>query len=335
MMTIRKLCAALAAAFAATFLPAQEDATTLAGLCGDAGLVVLVDVLARIDPTPDTHAMRFAPRLVLKGQDPGLFEVREPAGACCGRTLFGLLPGSRHLLFLRAHDGAFHLQGGARGLAGGDAATVGHVQALLAADGAARTALLASTLEHGDARLRRDAALSLWRLPELASAPPAVRQAVERAALVALDGPADSVLPYLTAAAARSGSTAVLEGLIDAYVTGERSELRQLLRTGLPAFGEEQAAAALAARLPRDDDGRMRGIALLADLDCRPARAALVQVLRARPGPRVQLTAARVLLAQGEQPANLLPLVPQAVLEAAALPPPPPPLRVIRPESGR
>jgi hypothetical protein len=281
-------------------LRAQEEAATLARLCDEATAVAVVDVLAHTDPDPSTHEVRFRAREVLKGSIPAQFAIREPSGACCGRALFGVLPGTRHLLFLDLVEGAWHLRAGARGLAGAEPALRAHVARLLASAGPERLLALAQALDSDHDRVRRDAAMALASAPGLEAGAEPVRAALAAAAGRALATlQADSVLPYLVLAAARVGADSVLPTLVDAWVLDGRAELRVLVSSTLTRFGDARAAAAVAARMRGDGAQRLRAAELLGALDSEEARSALLGLLGDDPDPRLRVRACELLLRQG------------------------------------
>src|SRR5690606_28187413 len=103
---------------------------------------------------PEWHRFEFVTERALRGRPGDRFAVLEPAGACCGRSLFALQTGDRCLLFLRRTGALLHPLGGARGVLPADAAVVAHTEALLAAaDDRQRTALLAAALGSDAARV--------------------------------------------------------------------------------------------------------------------------------------------------------------------------------------
>lgn len=322
------------AAFA-SLLPAQEEASTLVLLGQQATAVVLADVL-RSDPGTVTHETVFRTVSALKGEVTPHFSVREPAGACCGRALCGLLPGMRALLFLAECEGALHLCAGARGVAEPDLQTVQHVQRLLAAPGVAALPVLADGLSSPSLRVRRDAAMSLGNVATLPAADTTVRAAIVAAARGLLGNPtATTDLPYLVTAAARLQAVELLPDLVGCWVAGERRDLQGLVQTSLSRFPASSVVPAIAAAMT-DEATRLRAIGLLAGLADASARAALVQVLRQEATPRVQLAACKALLARGATAQELGGLVPAAVLDAVrSTGPSRPKLRNVAPEASR
>jgi hypothetical protein len=329
-------CLGLMIAVLAADSRAQEEASTLYLLAGQARIVVVADVLARTDPDPDTHETLFRTMLPLKGEPAVRFAIREPSGACCGRALEALLPGMRALLFLSEQEGALHLCAGARGTAEPGQDTVQHVRRLLAANGAAVLPVLGAGLQSPAVRVRRDAGMALSVLPSLGSADGPVRAAVLAAATdVLARDTADTDAPYLVAAAARLQLVELLPTLVEAWVRRGRTDLRALVQGALPRFPAPAAVAAIGAAMPAEEDARVRAVDLLGCLPAAEARGLLVAVLRAEPTTRVQLAACRVLRAHGATATELQGLVPAAVLDVVPPAPPRPKLRNVPAEAGR
>ncbi len=150
-------------------LAAQDQATTLLAQARAADAVVVARVTAASDPSPEWHRLEFVTTQVLKGNSPGEFAVLEPAGACCGRSLFALQIGDERLLFLRRRGPSWHPCGGARGVVPAAPEVVAHVTALLAApNDSALAHLLADNVGHQEARIADDAAHALAVLPQIA-----------------------------------------------------------------------------------------------------------------------------------------------------------------------
>lgn len=318
-------------------LSAQEEASTLVQLAAGADVVVVADVLARTDPDPERHELRFRTVRLLKGDLPERFTLQEPAGACCGRALFAMLPGTGQLLFLQRRDGALHLLTGARGAASPAAAQVEHVRQLLAATTAPqRLAVLGAGLHSEHERVRRDAVLALAADADLPAAAPALRAAVAALAEQAFDAVVpDAALPHLVTVGARLAEPRVLQLLVEGWVRHERADLRRLGETGIRGFAPDAAAAAVARAMPADEAGRLRGIDLLACLPADASRPVLLQLLRTAPLPRIQVRACRLLLQNGTDAAELGPLVPAEIVALARELDLPPRLRAVRPEPRR
>jgi hypothetical protein len=153
-------------------IAAQEQATTLAEACRRADTVAIVEVVAATDPSPEWHRLVLRVDERLAGAAPAQVAVLEPAGACCGRSLFALGVGDRRLVFLSRVGNAWHPFAGDRGVLPAEPELVEHVRGLLAAgDPAAKGRLLARALADTNPRIARDAALALAAEPELALGP--------------------------------------------------------------------------------------------------------------------------------------------------------------------
>lgn len=295
---------------------AQDPATTLLAGCLQAPVVVRATVLAATDPSPEWHRLSFRNDEVLKGTLPATFEVLEPAGACCGRSLFALEPGQHCLLFLRRTGPLLHPFGGSRGVLADEPQLVAAVRDLLAAaDDAARAQRLVLQLQHPDARIAADAAHALAALPTL-SLTSGERAVLGAALQTALQQRRTTAAPLLETAV-RLQDPALLDELLPAYLATDRDDQARLLRRGLG----RASTAMLTERLPMfvgTDDGRqLRAAELLAELpaaDTLPMLQALVQTTGC---PRVKLCASEALLAGGVPAANLAPFVPEAILDLA------------------
>lgn len=311
---------------------AQDAGSTLAALAERADVVVRATVVAATDPSPQWHRMQFQTTQVLKGTAAATFELLEPAGACCGRSLFALQPGDQRLLFLRRTGQTLHPLGGARGVLPAEAAVVAHVEALLTA---ADAAALADVLTHGLAadapRVADDAAQALSTLPQLDLGAP------QRAAVAAALGDAvrrgSTRTAPLVDVVARLGDDATIDTCLPIYLATPRDDQAALLRRGLARGGTQVLAIRLPLHVDADGQRVQRAAELLAELPPEHARPALQRLLQSAPHPRVQLTLTEGLLAAGLRPAELAPLVPAPVLALAQTRHDRPrPLRVVRPE---
>lgn len=294
---------------------AQDQATTLLAALRGADAVVCARVTAATDPSPDWHRMQFDTTAVLKGPAPASFAVMEPAGACCGRSLFALQAGDVRLLFLQRRGPQWHPFGGARGVVPADAAVVAHVQALQAAgDAAALAHLLAASLDAPEARIADDAAHALATLPHL-SLSATDRTAVALALQQALQL-RTTRLPALADVAARVADDAMVDVLLTSYLDAPRDDQANLLRSSL----QRCSSPAVTARLPQFVDSENRGVRaaqLLVALPTAEARSVLAGVLHGTTHPRVQLCVAEGLLASGVRGIELAASVPPPVLELA------------------
>ena len=294
---------------------AQDQATTLLAAARAADVVVVARVAAATDPSPEWHRLEFTVQQALKGQAPAEFVVLEPAGACCGRSLFALQVGDVRLMFLRRRGPAWHPFGGARGVVPADGAVVAHTAALLAANGDAATAkLLCANLQHAEPRIADDAAHALAVLPNLvldggdrSIVALALQDAVQRGTTRAVP---------LVDTAVRVADAAMLDQVLPTYLTAARKDHARLLRQGLLRAN----AALVAERLPQfvaDDHTALRAAELLVELPLAEAGAVLDGLLTRSQHPRVALCIAEGLLAAGTGTESLQTRLPAPVLELA------------------
>jgi hypothetical protein len=291
-----------------------QDLTLLAAARG-ADVAVQATVLGASDPSPAWHRLEFRTDLVLKGEVPAGFRLLEPAGACCGRSLFALQPGQQVLLFLRRTGANLHPYGGARGVLPAEAAVLAHVQALLAAvDGPATARLLAAALLAPEPRIADDAAQALATLPALqlpAADLPLLQQALQDAVQRGITRTAP-----LLEAAVRIGAPGLLDTALPAYLAADES-MAPLLRSGLLRC----PPAAVAERLPLHPTTTaaqaLRAAELLVAMPVAVARPALERMLGQAEHPRVQLCIAEGLLAAGCDDRALRGAVPEVVLRLA------------------
>lgn len=313
MNTIRHIVPFLLALLPVTTTAAQ-DRTLLAASRG-ADLVVQATVLAASDPSPAWHRLEFRTDLVLKGDAPAEFRLLEPAGACCGRSLFALQPGQQVLLFLRRSGPNLHPNGGARGVLPAEPALRAHVQALLAvADGPATARLLAASLLAAEPRIADDAAQALATLPAL-QLPAADLPLLQQALQDAMQRGITRTAPLLEAAM-RLGEPSLLDTVLPAYLNADAA-MAPLLRSALLRC----PPAALAERLPlhptTTSESALRAAELLVALPGAVARPALDRMLLQAAHPRVQLCLAEGLLAAGVDAFALRSSVPAPVLRLA------------------
>lgn len=313
MNRLRCLLASLGLVFAAP-TPAQDQATTLLGLLRAADAVVAAEVTAATDPSPDWHRLVFQTLTTVRGPAPESFVILEPAGACCGRSLFALHVGDRRLLFLRRQGATWHLQGAARGVLPFTTEVVAHVQALRdATDERALTHLLTQSLAHAEPRIADDAAHALAARPRLVLAPgdrEAVVTAMQQALLLG-----STNLCALVDVAARAADPATTDALLLAYLDAERDDQAAVLRSAICRHD-----LATADRLPTQLDGSRRAVRateLLVAMPGDAARTALTNLLQRATHPRVQLGIAEALLAGGARGSELASLVPAPVLQLA------------------
>jgi hypothetical protein len=298
-----------------SFARGQDPATTLSACTSAADVVVRAAVVAVEAPAPEWQQLRFSTIETLKGAVAVPFTLLEGAGACCGSALFALQPGDRCLLFLSRTGARLHPLGGARGVVGDDAAIVGHVRALLASASAAQLAhLLAQSLQHGDLRVRNDAAHALSTLPAL-SLSAQDRLAVTSALSDALLHQATTAAP-LAEVLARTADTSAVDDLLPAYLSAREDQaamLRRCLSRMPPSRVLERLPVFAADRGARG----VRTAQLLAELPPSDAAPALRGLLQSSTCARTRLCAAEALLAAGADERQLAHLVPGVVLKVA------------------
>ncbi|MBL9079166.1 MAG: hypothetical protein JNL08_16810 [Planctomycetes bacterium] len=295
---------------------AQDQATTLLANATRADVVVRARVVAATDPSPDFHRLEFAPLALLKGTVGATFSLLEPAGACCGRSLFALQPGDAVLLFLRRTGATLHPLGGARGVLADDPAVAAAVTDLLAAgDDAARAAKLTAQLGHADPRVAADAAQALAVLPQLALS--ASQRTVLLAELQDALQHRRTTLGPLVDAALRLGDDVAVDHLLPLYLAAPFADAATLLRRRLGRVAPDALLSGLSDRLDGDAGRQLRGAELLADLPAAQAGTALRSLLARTTCPRVQLCASRALLLGGARTTELAGVVPAPVLELA------------------
>lgn len=295
---------------------AQDQATTLLANSQRADVVVRATVVATSDPSPDWHRLEFRTDELLKGRLGANFAVLEPAGACCGRSLFALQPGAACLLFLQRRGATLHPLGGSRGVLADDAALSAHVRALLAApDAAATAALLANGLQSPLPRIADDAAHALASLPTLAldrRRRDVVAEALGHAVRTRL-----ATAASLVEVAVRIADAPMLDTLLPLYLGQERADQASLLREGLARCAADELLARLPMHLRSDEDGELRAAELLARLPAEHGAPALRRLLTATRSPRVQLRATETLLDQGAATSTLPAQLPAPVLRLA------------------
>jgi hypothetical protein len=296
-------------------LMAQDQATTLLAQARSADVVVVARVTAATDPSPEWHRLEFTSTQVLKGNSPGDFAVLEPAGACCGRSLFALQVGELRVLFLRRRGPSWHPCGGARGVVPADPVVVNHIAALLAApNDTALAHLLADNVAHQEARIADDAAHALAVLPQLALGS-ADRDHVA-AALVDSVQRGTTRTAALAEVAMRVADDGMLDRVLPAYLDARRPDQARLLRAAM-CRGDCDLVAARLPQFVADDQRALRAAELLVEMPTESARAALDGVLARTNPPRVALCVAEGLLAAGARSESLQNRVPPAVLELA------------------
>lgn len=293
---------------------AQDGASTLAANLDAAEAVVVATVTSVHAPAPATTAVVFRVDETVAGTAPATFALAEPAGDCCGRSLFALRAGDARLVFLQRRGPAWHVLGGARGMLAAQPAIVAHVRALGdAPTAAARTAALIAALAHDDARVADDAALALAARPGLAL-DDAAKASVGAALRRALDRRDGRALPLLDVAM-RSGDAGLRDEALARYLAATADEEAALLRQGLlraTAPGTIELAVAGAV----DERAGLRAAELVAALPADRAVPTGLQMLQHAGNPRVQLRLCQDLLRRGV-PDSQLAAAPARVVDAA------------------
>lgn len=311
----RNAVLALAAiALLAVAARAQDGASTLSANLDAAEAVVVATVTAVHAPEPATTAVVFRVDAIVAGAAPATFALAEPAGACCGRSLFALRAGDERLVFLRRSGPTWHVLGGARGMLAARPEIVAHVRTLAAATtAAARASALVAALAHVDDRVADDAALALAARPVLAldgAAKTAVGEALRRA----LDHRAGRALPLLDVAM-RSGDAGLRDAALARYLAATDDDEAALLRQGLlraTAPGTVELAVAGAV----DERSGLRAVEFVAALPAERAVPTGLQMLQRAGSPRVQLRLCQDLLRRGV-PDSQLTAAPHRVVDAA------------------
>lgn len=304
-------------ALAATVaLTAQDQATTLLAATQQAQVVVRATVLSASDPSPDWHRVSFRSLEVLSGNLATEFVLLEPAGACCGRSLFAMSAGEQYLLFLRREGPRWHSVGGSRGILADDPALTAHVRSLLQAGSAAATKqVLVQGLAANLPRITDDAALALASLPQLQL------QAGDRTQIAACLQEAvahgRALAPSLADILVRDGGSDAIDTLLPLYLRTPHCGQASMLQRALGRC----PSSSLLQRLPLhldDHAGRcLRAIDLLADLDGAEAIAGIEGLLRTHRDVRVQFHAATTLLQRDVSPARLRLSAPAPLVELA------------------
>jgi hypothetical protein len=307
-------CALGALLAAAATLPAQDQATTLLEAVRRADAIVVATVTAATDPSPDWHRLELRVERNLHGPLGSTFVLLEPAGACCGRSLFALQAGDRQLLFLNRRGAAWHPFGGGRGVLPAHPALLDHVAALLAAtDDAARAALLAAHLDHDEPRIARDAALALASLPILPTGFDGKIAAELQRAVAA----GQTTAPALLDLALRRGSQPLLATAVASYLETPRDDQARLLRDRLAVHAPGAVLDELLQRRDGEPTRQIRTAELLAALPAAETGPVLRNLLTGDAHPRAKLHLTEALLAAGHRAETLAEFVPAPVLRLA------------------
>ena len=310
------LKASLLALLLPTLAQAQDQASTMARLCHTADVIVRATVTGSVSPTPEMLQLSFAPDQVLKGQVGSNILLSEPAGFCCGRSLFALTVGETRILFLKRLGPTLHPLGGSRGVVADTADLVQHVQALLAAPTTnAIGHLLAANVNHSEPRIADDAALALAALPNLAlslSERTTIAQCLAQSVQAGWTRTA-----ALADIAARLGDANMVDAVMPVYLEASREDQALLLRNALKRCSSQLIADRLQAFVGTARRANLRAAHLLTDLPAATAQAAMTNLLQRPNHPQVQMHLCEGLLAAGVSSASLAPLVPEVVLQLA------------------
>jgi len=314
--SLRLLLAGAATLAAAPAAAGQQQQATLAALTRRADAVVRASVTRSLLVTPAWRRVELRTDAVLKGDAPTTFALTEPAGRCCGRSLFALQAGDERLLFLRRVGPTLHLIGGERGQLPATAALAAHVRALLdAGAGVELGRLLVRQLADADPRVADDAAAALAKLPDLSLT--AVERAEVAASLTAaVQRGATSAAP-LADVVARQGDGAAVDALLPLLLGARRADQAALLQRALTRCPPPVVAERVALYVGRGRRGDVRAAALLAALPASAAQPAMAALLSRPAHPQVKLTLCAGLLEAGVPAAALTPLVPAVVLKMA------------------
>lgn len=299
-----------------TFAAAQDQATTMARLSQKADVVVRATVTSSVHPTAQLHQLTLQPNQVLKGQLGASFTLTEPAGKCCGRSLFALAVGDTRILFLKRLGPTLHTLGGGRGVLAVTPDLLTHVQALLAAPTTNATGhLLAASVNHAEPRIADDAALALATLPNL-SLTPMERSAVVSSLLQSVQR-GWTRTAALADVAARLGDASMVDSVMPVYLEATREDQALLLRNALTRCPPQLVADRMSTFVGNTRRSNLRAAALLTELPAATAQAAMTNLLQRPNHPQVQMHLCEGLLAAGVTSASLSPMVPQAVLKLA------------------
>jgi len=300
----------------AKLAPAQEQATTLATLAQRADVVVHAAVSAASNPTPAWRQLTLRTRQVFKGAVGANFALTEPAGQCCGRSLFALKPGDERVLFLKRIGPTLHTIGGGRGVLPTTPALMSHAQALLQATTTNDLGhLLAANLENPEPRIAHDAAMALATLPNL-SLTSAERDAVARSLGLAVQR-GSTKTAALADVAARLGDSVTIDAVLPIYINARRQDQASLLRKALARCSPTLVAERMPIHVGTAPRANLRAAVLLTDLPPTEGHAAMANLLSRPVHPKVKMRLCEGLLAAGVSQESLKPMVPATVLEMA------------------
>lgn len=300
----------------ATSTPGQGQATTLTRLSQRADVIVVATVSTTLQVSPEWQQVQFQTGQAIKGQIASQFILREPAGKCCGRGLFDLIPGNTRLLFLKRVGPTLHPIGGHRGILPSSSELLHHVQSVVTAPTTNQLArFLAANINHVDNRIANDATLALATLPNLSLTP------IER--LHVANALTQSVQTGSTRTAALADITARLndanavDTMMPIYLSATREDQALLLRKALHRCSAPLVADRLPAFVGTKRNVNLRAATLLTDLPSTTALSAMTNLLQRPNHPQVKTHLCEGLLAAGVSSAALSPLVPDAVLKLA------------------
>lgn len=291
----------------ATWLQAQDQASTLSRLVDRSEVIAEVSVVAVTDPDALHHRVVFATGRRLKGEAPAVFPLTESAGNGCGQALHGMVPGMSMVAFLVWDGGGMRLTNpGSRCLPTATPVLVDHVRTLVGTKDRERVELLCAALSSPDPRVRRDAALTLPILAGLERADEAARADVLSALPIFLDR-RDAAAAELLVAVARLRLQGAADVLVPRYLEGRDAGLAALMREAIAPLGDA-AVRAVTASVPADSAGQERAVDLLSGVMTAEAGQALIGML-AGSGRAVRVRIASALLARGVQAQELSGLV--------------------------
>ena len=312
---VRLARVALTAALTAP-LCAQQQAATMASLAARADVVVRASVTYSVRPTPQWRQVGLRTDAVLKGQVGQTFTLTEPAGECCGRSLFSLRVGDERLLFLRRVGPVLHPMGGGRGVLPATPALLTHAAALMQAETTNALAhLLAQSLASSEPRISHDAAMALAALPNLTLS--AADRAAAMAALSTSVQRGSTRTAALADVAARLGDASALDVVLPLYLRATRDDQAKLLGSALSRCAPALVAERMPMHVGATRRDAVRAATLLTTLPPSVGQGAMAALLSRPVHPRAKVELCQGLLAAGVAQASLSPMVPPVVLELA------------------
>ncbi len=316
-MRSHAICSASAALLLTLAAPAQDQATTLLALAQRADVVVRATVTETLQPTPQWLQLTLRTDAILKGAASATFQLTEPAGRCCGRSLFALQAGDARLMFLKRTGPTLHTLGGGRGAMPATADVVEHTRSLLQAESSSAVArLLAQSLGHSEPRIAHDAAAALAALPDFALTP-SEREAVLTSLSRAVERGSTNAAA-LAEVTVRLGDEQAVDAGRPLYMGARRADHAALLRRALGRCDPGLVAARMPIFVGKSRQQNLRAASLLQDLPPHQAHAAMTDLLSRSRHPQVQLHLCEGLLDAGVTEAALKPLVPAVVVRLAA-----------------